>query len=285
MAGARAADEAGFGGVACADHIAFGEHLEAYARPELGGSADGFRSTGSDGPWLEPLTVLATLIPITKNVRLTTNILLAALRPPVLLAKMAATLDVLSGGRLELGVGIGWQREEYDAVGLDFRRRGEILDQCLEVCGRLWRDDVTDHVSGPLTLSRLHAMPKPVQPGGVPFWVSGTSNDRVLRRVVRFGTGWSTWGPDAADPAPGIRRMRQALADAGRDPASLGVRVLLQFDHDRPDASTIVERACRLVDLGVTQIVFRVPVTDSFDENLERLAPIAADFRRAVGLG
>src|SRR5436190_3256553 len=131
---ARAADEAGVDQVVVSDHVVFGENLEAYARPELGGSEGGKQPTGPDGHWLEPLTVLTYAAARTERVRLGTNILLAALRRPVVLAKAAATLDVLSEGRLDLGVGVGWQREEYEAAGLDFERRGRALDEALAAC-------------------------------------------------------------------------------------------------------------------------------------------------------
>ena len=102
-----------------------------------------------------------------------TGILLAALRRPVVLAKAAATLDVLSGGRLDLGVGVGWQREEYEAAGLDFDRRGRLLDHTLEVCQTLWREQAAARFDRELHFESIHCMPKPLQPGGVPIWVSG----------------------------------------------------------------------------------------------------------------
>ena len=127
---ARAADDAGISRLTVSDHVVYGEDLEAYSKPENGGVAGGRQPTGPDGLWLEPLTLLSVVCGVTSRVRLATNILLAALRRPVVLAKSASTLDVLSGGRLDLGVGVGWQREEYVAAGLDFdgvaqlRRRG-----------------------------------------------------------------------------------------------------------------------------------------------------------------
>src|SRR3954470_2860822 len=137
---ARVADEAGIDRLVVSDHVVFGERLEEYARPEVGGIVGGKQPTGPDGHWLEPLTVLTYLAATTSRVRLGTNILIAALRRPVILAKQAATLDVLSGGRLDLGVGVGWQKEEYDAAGLDFEGRGRLLDHTIEVCQTIWRN-------------------------------------------------------------------------------------------------------------------------------------------------
>src|SRR3954452_15842766 len=121
---ARAAEDAGIDRVVVSDHVVFGEDLEAYSQPELGGIVGGRQPTGPDGCLLEPLTSLAVLAGATTRVRLCTGVLLAALRRPAVLAKAAATLDVLSGGRLDLGVGVGWQREEDEAAGLDLGHRG-----------------------------------------------------------------------------------------------------------------------------------------------------------------
>src|SRR3954470_3177772 len=182
---AEAADEAGVDRLVVSDHVVFGENLEAYARPELGGAEGGRQPPGPDGHWLEPLTILSVLCGGTRRIRLGTNILIAALRRPVVLAKTAATLDVLSGGRLDLGVGVGWQREEYDAAGLPFERRGRLLDHTLEVCQLLWREARASYRSDELAFDGIHMMPKPRQPGGVPIWVSGTLNRRVIDRIAR----------------------------------------------------------------------------------------------------
>ena len=107
---ARLADQAGIDRLAVSDHVAFGPDLDAYADPSQGGIAGGRQPTGPDGHWLEPLTVIAHLTAVTERVRFTTNILLAALRRPVVLAKTTSTIDALSHGRLDLGVGVGWQR-------------------------------------------------------------------------------------------------------------------------------------------------------------------------------
>src|SRR5690242_3533826 len=160
----RVADEAGVDRLVLSDHVVFGERLEEYARPEIGGQAGGKQPTGPDGHWLEPLTTLSVLAGMTSRIRLGTNILVAALRRPAVLAKSTATLDVLSGGRLDLGVGVGWQREEYEAVGLDYGKRGRLLDHTLEVCERLWRDRRASYESDELRFNGIHMMPKPVAP-------------------------------------------------------------------------------------------------------------------------
>src|SRR5436190_16175491 len=220
---ARAADAAGVDRVVVSDHVVFGENMEAYGRPETGGVEGGKQPTGPDGHWLEPLTTLSVLCGMTSRVRLGTNILLAALRRPVVLAKTAATLDVLSGGRLDLGVGIGWQREEYEAAGLDFGNRGELLDHTLLVCQAFWRETAAKLDTPMLAFDAIHMMPKPAQPGGVPIWVSGRINGRVVQRLARFGAGWIPWGDDALSLVSSIPRMRAAVEAAGRDPTGIQV--------------------------------------------------------------
>jgi probable F420-dependent oxidoreductase len=284
---ARAADRAGIDRLAVSDHIVFGENLSAYADPSSGGTAGGKQPTGPDGHWLEPMILLAMLAGITERIRLSTSILLAALRRPAVLAKEAATLDVLSGGRLDLGVGIGWQREEYVAAGLDFHRRGDLLDHTLAVCQTLWRYEVAEFSDEYLRFERIHAMPKPVQPGGVPLWISGRINPRTVARVVRFGSGWIPWGDEISDPTDGIATLREALTDAGRDPIGLHVQGTLPAvvaGDGSLDASATCAPVAKLVAAGITD--FRVasrwpPAGDGLDESL---ASIVEAFRNAARL-
>jgi alkanesulfonate monooxygenase SsuD/methylene tetrahydromethanopterin reductase-like flavin-dependent oxidoreductase (luciferase family) len=215
-------------------------------------------------------------------VRLGTNILLAALRRPVVLAKSAATLDVLSGGRLDLGVGVGWQQAEYDAAGLDFHQRGRLLDHTLATCQTLWREQVAVLDTPELAFGPTHMMPKPRQPGGVPIWVSGTINPRVLRRLVRFGTGWIPWGPAAADPATAIPRMKEAVDTAGGDADGLQVVGSLRTvrrDDRTVDLAATMAGVPALVRAGVTDV--RVQLTPG-DMVLERLEAIVAAFHDAA---
>lgn len=286
---AQLLERAGFDRLLVSEHIAFGMHMDAYANPQTGGTEGGRQPTGPDGHWLEPLTVLTYLAARTEHIRLGTNILLAALRPAAVLAKTVATLDVLSGGRVDLGVGVGWQREEYDAAGVDFDKRGAILDQTLEVCRRLWVENEVSYASpgpGPgLTFDRIHQMPKPVQRGGVPIWVSGTVNRAVARRLARFGKYWIPWGEDARDIAGGIGRMRAAVEHAGGDPYAFGVtgslRVRAAADG-RADLGAVANDAASLAKAGVTDL--RMTHWPLRSEHSERdLSAFVEAVRGAVG--
>jgi probable F420-dependent oxidoreductase len=264
---ARAADEAGIDRVVVSDHVVFGENLDAYAQPESGGVEGGRQPTGPDGYWLEPLTVLTAVAAQTTRVRLGTYILLAALRRPVVLAKQLATLDVLSRGRVDLGVGIGWQREEYEAAGLEFGARGRLLDHTLEVCQTLWRDQRASFTSPDLSFEAIHTMPKPAQPGGVPIWVSGRCNDRVARRLARFGHGWIPWGDDATDLVASVPRTRAAVDEAGGDGAALavlGTLALPRRDDRSIDVDAMRENLAQLSAVGVGDVLVHVRAPDSY---------------------
>jgi probable F420-dependent oxidoreductase len=276
---ARVADRVGVDRVLVVDHVVFGEHLDAYGRPELGGVAGGRQPTGPDGHWLEPLTVLGVVAGATTRVRLGTNILQAALRRPVTLAKSVATLDVLSGGRVDLGVGVGWQREEYAAAGLDFDRRGTHLDRTLSVCRDLWTSRVATIGHGDdEPVVGIHMMPKPLQPGGVPILVSGTINRAVVRRVARFGAGWVPWGPAADDVVSSISRMRQELSAEGRDPAGLRVVARVADPSSPGEPVDIASEVERLTAAGVTDLTYSAPLPRDPGELEDHLARVVDRF-------
>lgn len=282
---ARAADRAGIDRVVVSDHVVFGEQMEAYANPATGGTEGGRQPTGPDGLWLEPLTVLTAIAATTSQVRLATGILIAALRRPAVLAKQVATLDVLSGGRVDLGVGVGWQREEYEACGLDFDRRGKLLDQTIEVCRRLWSEQAVDFDDGDLRFERIHAMPEPVQEGGVPIWVAGRINAPTLRRLRTYGSGWIPWGEHVADPAEGIVAARRAVEDGGRDPASLEVQgtLVVASDDGGIDLVATMARVPELIDMGVTDFRIRHRWSNDLSRDEAALTELAAAFRTTTG--
>jgi probable F420-dependent oxidoreductase len=214
---ARAADDAGIDRVFVSDHVAFGPDLGSYADPRRGGVTGGLQPTGPDGDWLEALTVLAALAAVTSRVRLATNVLVAPLRPAVVLAKTAATIDVLSAGRFELGVGIGWQEAEYRAAGVDFGRRGRILDETLEACRQLWTQSEAALTAEGFSVAGIHMMPKPVRASGVPVWIGGRARPAVARRLARYGTGWIPWGATPATFLDDVAHMRGLVAAEGAD--------------------------------------------------------------------
>ncbi len=290
---ACAADRAGIGKVVVSDHVAFGENLHAYADPKLGGTDGGRQPTGPDGHWLEPLTVLSVIAGRTDSVRLGTGILLAALRRPTVLAKTLATLDVLSGGRVDVGVGVGWQREEYEACGLDFDKRGRLLDHTLEVCETLWGRQPADYSADELTFCRIHSAPKPIQDAagdpssseraGLPVWVSGTVNPAAMRRLARFGSGWIPWGPAVAS-TQAIAEMRAAVAAHGRDPAEIAVQGVLPLKRTSAgiDLDASMAGLDPLLEAGVVDFRAYLPLPADPAEAEDLLADAVQRFNTAV---
>ena len=278
---AKAADEAGVDRIILSDHVVFGENLDGYGDPKRGGTAGGKQPTGPDGHWLEPLTTLAFLAGQTSRVRLGTAVLLAALRRPVVLAKSAATLDVLSEGRLDLGVGVGWQAEEYEAAGLDFDNRGRMLDHTLDVCQELWTNDRASYSSDELSFDGIYANPKPLQPGGVPIWVSGTVNPRAMKRLATFGTGWIPWGPAVADPLTGIAEMRAAVASHGRDPADIQATCYIPVvsgENGDVDLDATMSAVPALREAGMTDFKITLRLPEDRSAMTENLAAAVSAF-------
>lgn len=245
---ARAAEDAGVDRLLVVDHLVMGTHMERYPFGPPPGAPD--------DPWLEPLTVLAAVSSVTEQVRLATGVLIAPLRNPALLAKSAATLDVLSGGRLELGVGSGWQREEFEAAGVDFDRRGDLLDETLEAVTTLWRDTPASFSGTGLRFDDVHLHPKPQQPAGVPLLIAGGPTPRNLRRLTRWGSGWIPAPRQTpAELAAGVHLVAAAWCEAGRDLAELAVQGSLPVVNGRdgrPDVARSLGEAGALLDAGAT---------------------------------
>jgi probable F420-dependent oxidoreductase len=285
FARARAADAAGVDRLMCSDHIVFGERLEEYGKAETGGAAGGKQPTGPDGHWLEPLTTLSVIAGMTSRIRLRTQILLAALRRPAVLAKTTSTLDVLSGGRLDLGVGVGWQSEEYEAAGLPFAGRGRLLDHALEVCQVLWRDQRAAYDSPELKFDAIHQMPKPIQPGGVPLWIAGTLRGTTVGRLARFGARWIPWGPDAADLKASIPRLKALLAEAGAKLDGLEVvgRMRVSAKDGAAGLAAALDRVAEDHAAGVTDFVLEAQIPEEETAARAMLEDVVSAFRKAVG--
>lgn len=273
---AVAADRAGVDRVVVVDHVVLGGHLDRYD--------GGHFPTGPDGPWLEPLTVLGVVAGRTTRIRLATGILIAPLRPAAILAKAAATLDVLSSGRLELGLGLGWQREEYDACGVPFDRRGALLDRTVVRCRELWAPG-----DAPLDPDRpgerIWCVPKPRQEGGVPLWFGGRLTPPNLARLVRWGSGWLPWVDFRDDVGPGIDLLHRSLDRAGRDPASMAVRHRLPVvtgPDGLPDPDATVAPVPDLLARGVTDCSIGVSLPPDLDDATAALRALVEAFRAAT---
>jgi len=231
---ARTAEHAGIDMLCAGDHLALSpEGLANYPYGKFRASID--------EPFYEPLTMLAAIAGATSRMRLGTTILLAPLRPALFLAKQAATLDVISGGRLDLGVGVGWQKEEFDAAGAPWEGRFGYMDEQVRACRTLWSEAPASFHGKWVSFDRLHARPFPVQPGGVPIWFGLPPTDRNLRRVAELGNGWLPMEPDAKVLAGHIADLRARLAALGRDP--LSVRIMARPPGPRRMITTTLRLA------------------------------------------
>ena len=273
---ARAVEDAGVDRVVVVDHVVMGPHTENYAWGKF--------PVPPEAPWFEPLIVLAAVAAATERIRLATGILIAPLRPAALLAKQAATLDVLSRGRLDLGVGTGWQREEYDASGFDFERRGQALSDTLAACKALWRDTPAAIDTPTLAFRDIYCEPKPLQSGGVPLWIGGALHARNLDRVVRWGDAWiPIMGASLDDIADGKRRIESAWKDAGRDPAALQVQAPLRIergDDGRPDLARSMATVPDLLAAGATDVHVTLR---AFTADPEQAAAVSTEIVRRFG--
>lgn len=160
-------------------------------------------------PNYDSLIALAGAAAVTDQIELLTNILLAPTRDPVLLAKEAASLDQLSGGRLTLGVGVGGREDDFAAVGKEYHNRGQRWDEALELIHQAWQ-------GLPVAGSPKPVTPSPVREGGVPLLIGGAVG-ATIERVIRWGTGWTAGGVGAEEAAAFAQKVRQAWQDAGRE--------------------------------------------------------------------
>lgn len=196
---ARACDEAGLDVVGVCDHVAIPAELAA--------------TTGTT--WYDTVATLSWVAAITSRVRLMSMVHVLPYRHPLVTAKAFATLDTLSGGRAVLGVGVGHVEGEFEALGLDFAQRGRQTDRAIEVIRRFFRDEFGEQGT--------HGQrPRPVQPGGPPIWVGGSSA-AALRRAATVGDGWLPQGPPPGGMAVAVEELRGLCAASGRDVTSLGV--------------------------------------------------------------
>jgi len=193
-------------------------------------SASGEFVTAGTGERNEQLIELAFVAARTSTLRLVTSVMVVPHRPAVLAAKQLATIDVLSGGRVTLGIGAGWMKEEFEALGLPaFEQRGKVTDEYVMAFRELWTKERPRFSGEYVKFDNITFAPKPVQKPGIPIWVGGESGP-ALRRTARYGDAWYPIGNNPAFPmdslarlTSGVERLRKLTKDAGRDPQAVGV--------------------------------------------------------------
>lgn len=224
---ARVAEDLGYDHILAFDHV-----LGAAPRP-------GWRGAYSaEHAFHEPFVLFAYLAAVTRRIELTTGIIILPQRQTALVAKQAAALDVVSGGRLRLGVGLGWNDVEYEALGMNFRTRGRRVEEQVAVMRALWTQQVVTFNGKWHRITQAGINPLPVQ-RPIPLWMGGHA-EPAIRRAARFADGWMAGGtlrtPYAQGP-PGnidtyraiVGKLRDYLRSAGRDPAGFGIEGRIHF--------------------------------------------------------
>lgn len=268
------AEGVGISGLYFADHLLLGQAADGYPYGK-------FHHRPST-PYVEPLSVLAAIGAVTTRIRLGTHILLAALRPPAVLAKAVATVDRITRGRLELGVGVGWHRDEFGAGGLRFEDRGELLDDTIAGCRRLWRDSPATFRSRHIDFQNVYCEPKPTSPTGPPVLFAGSMSRRNQRRILEWGDGWIAPGvTDVDEVASGVRTLVAAFEAAGRDPARLAVRAALPVVTDAEGEARLIPTLAQAADFGAAGTTDVVVPVASFVRERSRLEPWLADLGAA----
>ena len=181
----------------------------------------------------EPFVLFSYLAGVTKSLEFTTGVIILPQRQTVLVAKQAAALDVLSGGRLRLGIGIGWNPVEYEALGENFKNRGRRSEEQVEVLRKLWTQELVTYEGQWHKITDAGLNPLPIQ-RPIPIWFGG-SDDRALRRLARLGDGWfPLMGPDDTCRAA-IDKIGSYAREAGRDPKSIGIESRVTIGQKSPE--------------------------------------------------
>jgi probable F420-dependent oxidoreductase len=286
----------GFSSVVIADHIVFPVTIKSRYPYTVSGAFPG------QGDALEQLSLMAFLAGKTRSLRLISSVMILPHRNPVVTAKMLATIDVLSRGRVTVGVGVGWLREEFEALGTpDFDRRGAVSDEYLRIFKTLWTQDPASFRGEFYRFEAVRCLPRPVQRPHPPIWVGGHS-PAALRRVARLGDGWH---PVGANPAVPLRpaELRARLEDLyrlteaeNRDPSALTISYKAPiYDpgqgvggaaERRPfsgSAQAITDDIAAFTRLGVSELIFDFR-SENLAESLERMERFAPFIRQTAAV-
>lgn len=241
---AQRAEELGFESVWVAEHLVFPTTIES----RYPYTPDGVAPINPATPLLDPLLVLAQIAAVTTRIRLGTNVYLLPLRHPLVTARLGVTLDVLSNGRLSLGVGVGWLAEEFAAAGVDFSRRGPLLRECVRALRVLWTESEPTFRGKTFSFGPVKFEPKPVQSPHPPILIGGET-DAALRRAAEIGDGWYGVRHTPESVAPVLAKLNELRRAAGRDHLAFEVTV-------GPVAASLDRDVlARFADAGVHRVV------------------------------
>ena len=268
---AQRAEDLGFDSVWVSDHVILPREVSSFYPY----SADGVATFTPDQPYYEPISTLNFLAGYTHRVRLGTHVLILPYRNPVLTAKMLATLDVLSGGRLILGAGVGWMEEEFRALDLDtFAQRGAVTNDYIRLFKELWTNENPEFHGEYYDVAGAGFLPKPVQDPHPPIWVGGHTGP-AIRRAAELGDGWMPIGlrpPAILEPeemATMIARLRRLSVQAGRPQDAVDICFSTNVSFAAPTTTVrpmmqgrpeqIAADLRQYQDLGVSNFIFSFP--------------------------
>lgn len=265
---ARHAEGVGLESLWFPEHVVFVKDAESRYPYDEGGRPPVGKRPGV----YDPFIAIAVAATVTTRLRFGTGILVLPQREPVTCAQQVVAVDHASQGRFDLGIGVGWLREEFEALGVPWARRGDRTDEYVAVLRKLWADDVVEHHGEFSSFAGVQAWPKPIQQAGPPVWVGGNSGP-AIRRAGRLGDGWFGWKLSPAEVAEGMGALRRACEAAGRDPAAVGVKIGLPWPGDLAE---LVPYVAELETLGVGEVLV-APGAPGRDlrERLDELAALA----------
>jgi probable F420-dependent oxidoreductase len=232
------------------ESIWMGEHVTLFDKNTFGypGSKDGRIPVPQGGGMLDVVATFGFLAAATSKLRFGTGVALVPQRNPIYTAKEVCTLDWLSDGRFDFGIGVGWNKEEVEACGYSFHNRGARCDEFLEVMRKLWTEPVVDFTGKWIKLETCRLDPKPIQKPHVPIIVGGYA-EAAIRRAVRFGAGWYGFNRDLAGTKEMVGRLDVALAKAGRKRGA-GFEVIMT-----PPAAMPLDAMQEYAEIGVDRLV------------------------------
>ena len=282
---ARRADQLGYHSGWVSDHIAWPADIASrYPYTE-----NGDFPAPVNTPWLDPIGTLIFAAAVTEQLKLGTIVLILGYRPPVQTAKLLATLDVLGEGRAILGVGVGWMREEFEALGMPHDHRGARGDEQLEVFEALFREPSPSYHGEFYSFPEVGFLPKPTN-GRIPIWVGGNT-EAAFRRTVRYGDCFHAAFTPAGELSQQWARIKELAEQEGRDPATIqfSVRCYLDFDatmdpekavQGGPDS--MLDRIAAYQAMGVSHILFDPVARGGAGGRLEAIERFAADVMAKV---
>lgn len=286
---AREAERTGFAHYWIPDHVILFAAYPESRYPYADGSGQQVPDQDPDAPlqfgddtfalvdpkvaFADPVVAMTWLAAATSTIEIGSNVLILPQRHPIVLAKELATLDHCCGGRTILGVGAGWAKEDFDAIGVDFKARGRRTNEMMMAMQALWRDESSSFSGEFFDFQDAFCFPKPARPGGVPIFVGGESKP-AMRRVARLGDGWLPYNLPVADAPAVIAELKEMTRAEGRDPDSLRICKIIYENAELDDLK-------RYRDAGVTEFNMatngEIPLdvagmAAKFDEFADRIA-------------